>query len=134
MARTLVEVVVMVEVGTCGHRQGVMSTWPISLAGGLHGGESNGRGVQTGWALPLRKTLECQPQGRLSSVARDSWELGDGAELGPGKCSREVVLTGFPVARNDSDVKTLDICYSLNPPEPLWVRKRGTERYYVPPP
>ena len=50
MARTLVEVVVMVEVGTCGHRQGVMSTWPVSLAGGLHGGEGNGRGVQTGWA------------------------------------------------------------------------------------
>ena len=60
--------------------------------------------------------------------------LGDGAELGPGKCSWEVVLAGFPVAQNDSDVKTLDICHSLNPPEPWWVRKRDTERYYVSPP
>lgn len=37
MARTLVEVVVMVEMGTCGHGQGVRSTRPLRLLGGGRG-------------------------------------------------------------------------------------------------
>ena len=88
--------------------------------------------MQAGWAQPLKKTLGCQPQGRLYSAARTSWKLGDGTELSPGKCFGEVVLAGFPEAQNDSVVETLDIDYSLNPLEPLWMRKPGTERCCMP--
>lgn len=45
MARTLVEVVVMVETGTCGHGQGVRSTHPFSLLGGLGGGRGQWEGA-----------------------------------------------------------------------------------------
>lgn len=70
-----------------------------------------------------RQTLFC---------SQDFWKLEDGTELSPGKHSWEVVLAGFPEAQNDSVVKTLDIGYSLNALEPLWMRKPGTEGYCVP--
>lgn len=41
--------------------------------------------------------------------------LGDDAELGCGRHSWEVGLFNIPVAWKDSDVETLDFCYSFNP-------------------
>lgn len=45
MARILVEVVVMVEMGTCGRGQGVRSIRPCSLLGGLGGGRGQWEGA-----------------------------------------------------------------------------------------
>lgn len=41
----------------CGHGQGVMRTQPFSLAGGLDGEESNGRGCRQAGPSPWRRPL-----------------------------------------------------------------------------
>lgn len=90
--------------------------------------------MQTGWAQPS-KTLECQPQGRFYCVARDFWALGDGEELGSGERGHSWEVGPSDIlGAGRIGVEILDVCYSLNPSEPLQMRKwRCREVLYTSP-
>lgn len=88
-----------------------------------HVGPQPGWRAGWGWAAVGSKTLECQPAGRLYSAASGCWELGDGTAGLWEVLWGLVPPTDIPTCANGSDVETLYICYSLNPPGPLQVRK-----------